>query len=116
MAFWNKLNQPCSCGRIAQLLEESGNQGVSVILSEKNKVYSFYLQFRVCDEKKIKDFGKLMTSDKEKIREADLSPITLNAEVKLKFCPHCGDNLNKWIGRNGEKVTGLALKHKELKI
>lgn len=110
------MNNWC-CVWFDNLLGRSGEKGIAIVAFRDKDRRMFFLQARPF-EKEVEEYLNAHDPLTGRNRWADLRdeknrkvPFIISMEISLDFCPRCGANLSKIIGKNLTAFDNLASQH-----
>jgi hypothetical protein len=87
--WWRRRD--CCCPGFEARFSEAGERGVSIFFDDADTPARFILQHRSLEP------GASL-SDTE-------SPVSLVTDTVIRFCPHCGANLDRWYRRSLRRLA-----------
>jgi hypothetical protein len=110
------------CEWLRNMMHAAGDSGVSVIASRDDECRQFYLQARPLTRSQSRVWDRLVQAQARQSQVARLFedeqgrlvPVHTLMRVPLLYCPHCGERLEKLIGRQREEFDRVAEEHRPL--
>ena len=88
--MWWRSREWCCLGFEARF-SEAGERGVSIFVDDADGAARFILQHR-----SLEPGASLSETD---------GPVSLVTDTVIRFCPHCGANLNRWYRHSLRKLA-----------
>jgi hypothetical protein len=100
---------------MANLIENAGDAGTSVILVERGARIEFRMQLLTCDRETERALVAGLSSLRQEIR-AILPDLRLATQTILRYCPACGTDLVSWASSHPSTARTLVEEHRSFDI